>query len=90
MKERVRKLIKITHFPTYLLLMTIFLSCSSYKRAWHEELMQTEINGKCVVILKNSDNIISRDDAGWIEQTYYKPFVRKYNVGDTLFLQNYH
>ena len=76
----------------YILLTTGLLSCSTvknttYKRYWDGEFMDTQLCGTAKVIMKSDGNIILKDQTGWIEQTFYKPIVEKYNVGDTVRLQ---
>jgi len=67
-------------------------SCSTmkttkYKRYWGGEFKETQLCGTAKVIMKSNKNVVLKDETGWIEQTYYKPIYKKYNVGDTLFIQ---
>jgi len=85
-------IIKRTHFALYILLTAGLLSCSTvrnttYKRYWDGEFMETQLCGNAKVIMKSNDNIILKDQSGWIEQTYYKPIVKRYEVGDVLYIK---
>lgn len=66
-------------------LLFISLSCSSYVRIDREgKKRNSELSGNPIVIMKQDGMILFRDGTGWYEQTFHKPTVRKYNVGDTL------
>lgn len=93
MKNLLSNLHRNRHF-LYCLLTTWILSCSTvktttYKRYWGGEYMQTHLRRTAKVIMKYDNNIILKDETGWIEQTYYKPICKRYNVGDTLFIHPY-
>jgi len=82
-----KNLLKRAHFALYILLTAGLFSCTAYKRVWHGERMPTQLDGASIVIIKDADNLILKDQTGWIEQTYYKPIVKRYEVGDTLYIK---
>jgi hypothetical protein len=77
------------HF-LYCLLTAGLFSCSTlenttYKRYLGGEFKETQLCGTAKVIMKFDNNVIFKDETGWIEQTFYEPIYKKYNVGDTLY-----
>ncbi len=64
---------------------TVLFSCSSYKKVDHNgNKKQTQLVNYAIVIMKQDGMILFRDVTGWHEQTFHKPTVKKYNIGDTL------
>jgi hypothetical protein len=64
-------------------------SCSTYKRIdYNEKRKQTQLDNTAVVVLKESGFILLKDKNGWYEQTFHKPTVKKYNIGDTVIIKN--
>ena len=90
-----RKLLKKPNAYLYILSVALFFfSCGigkelTYKRLDYEKrFKETELCGNATVIMKQDGMVLLKDETGWIEQTFYKPFVLNYQVGDNVFIKH--
>lgn len=90
-----RKLFRLKHAYFYMVLVAVFFtSCNTakeltYKRLDYEKAFkETELCGNATVIMKQDGMILLKDETGWIEQTFYKPFVLRYNLGDNVIIKH--
>ena len=80
-------------YALYILLVAGFLNCTSqkeltYKRLdYNADFKDTGLCGQAMVITKQNGMILLKDQTGWIEQTFYNPFVSKHEVGDTVHIK---
>jgi hypothetical protein len=82
-------------YTIYILLVAVFfLSCNTgkeltYKRLDYEkQFKKSGLCGNATIIMKQDGMVLLKDMTGWIEQTYYKPFILNHNIGDEVFIKH--
>jgi hypothetical protein len=68
-----------------ILIVALSFSCNTYKRIdFNGKKKTSKLCSDAIIVMKSNGMVLLKDNCGSYEQTFHKPTVKKYKVGETL------